>query len=660
MTIIPKLTVISTVGAALAFALFISACGAATTPPKATSGGTVKYAEAVGATPDYIFPMLSSTYYTIANYSQFVQLQYDSVFWFGENGEPVWNPSLSVAHKPVFSDNNTIVTITLKHWIWSDGAPITARDVIFWLNLVSAVTDPHAPTIGSSSAPGPGWGADVPGEFPENIVSYKQTGTYTLELNLNQSYNPTWFLYNQLSQLYPIPQQAWDRLTSAGPIGDYDTTAASRVALTGSASTPLPTYCTATIVCYVPTNPGTATTGALGVAQFLNAQSQDIGTYSSSPLWKVVDGPFRLSELTDTGYVKLVPNQEYSGHKATISAFEELPFTSDSAEYAALRSGALTIGYLPTEDIAQRSSLEKEEGLKYSPQIAYGINYAFYNFTNPSVGPIFKQLYFRQAFQSLVNQKQYLKELGGGVGTITTGPVPVYPKTDSLQSKLAKAGQVYPYNPTEAVSLLKRNGWKVVPGGSSYCSKPGTAVGDCGAGIRLHEKASFNLLYASGTTQLTGEVEAMQSTMKSAAGIDLTLSQASESEVLVDTYQGCTPSNPCKGWQLTYISSQYAYVYGPNYLPTGGELFGCGAAANPGDYCSPTDQVNIEAEHTAGTHPGLLKALDTFQNYLIRMLPVVWMPAAPYQLTMYKSDLKGLLPQDVFLEIYAEDYSFSG
>jgi len=33
------------------------------------------------------------------------------------------------------------------------------------------------------------------------------------------------------------------------------------------------------------------------------------------------------------------------------------------------------------------------------------------------------------------------------------------------------------------------------------------------------------------------------------------------------------------------------------------------------------------------------------------------MPDTPYQLTMYKSNLKGLLPQGVFDEIYPQLYS---
>jgi len=38
---------------------------------------------------------------------------------------------------------------------------------------------------------------------------------------------------------------------------------------------------------------------------------------------------------------------------------------------------------------------------------------------------------------------------------------------------------------------------------------------------------------------------------------------------------------------------------------------------------------------------------------------VAFMPGQPTQLTMYKSNLKGLVPQDVYDKIYPQDYSFS-
>lgn len=459
-------------GVVAALAVLLTGCSSAATPTHST-GSVVTWAEGPGSTPNYIFPMESGPVFSTTNSVQFSQLMYLPLYWFGKNGQPLLNEALSIANPPKFSNGNRTVTITLKHWRWSNGQPITARDVTFWLNLMSAVTDPNIPVIGSTTAPGPGWGAQVPGGFPQNIVSYTQTGTYSLVLQLNSSYNPTWYLYNELSQAYPLPQAAWDRLSANTPDGTYDQSAAARVALPGT-----------TPPSYVPRQPGTATSGALAVAQFLNVQSQTLATYTTNSLWKVVDGPFRLSQYTPSGFVKFVPNQQYSGNpKPKIAAFEELPFTSDLAEYNAVVSGGVTIGYIPPEDLGRLSQLAAS-GYKFSPWYDFGVSFMRYNFTNPTSGPIFKQLYFRQAFQSLVDQAEYIKQFLGGYGSQTVGPVPSYPASDPDLSALVTKGPVYPYSPSHAVALLSAHGWSVKPGGVTSCVRPGSASNECGAGIK--------------------------------------------------------------------------------------------------------------------------------------------------------------------------------
>jgi peptide/nickel transport system substrate-binding protein len=99
------------------------------------------------------------------------------------------------------------------------------------------------------------------------------------------------------------------------------------------------------------------------------------------------------------------------------------------------------------------------------------------------------------------------------------------------------------------------------------------------------------------------------------------------------------------------------WVYSPVYFPTGEELFETGASSNPGYYSSAETNKLIAATNTDATVSGEIKALDTYENYVARQLPVVWMPTIPYQLTMYKKSLKGLLPQGVFDELYPEDYT---
>lgn len=639
-------------GVAAVAALFLtigSGAASASTSRASSGGGTVTFAEAPSSPPNYIFPMTPGAYFSYANVPDLTEIMDPPLYVFGQRGQPVLNKSLSEALPPIFSDDNKVVTITLKHWRWSNGTPLTARDVIFWMNLLSAVTDPNAPAVRSSSSPGPGWGGAVPGAFPQNVVSYRQTGTHSVTFQLNASYNPTWFAYNELSQISPLPQASWDKLSSSGAVGDYDAGAEARSPVPGTS----PSW-------WVPTDPGTVSSGALGVAQFLNSQSQELSTYDSNPLWKVVDGPFELSQFTSSGFVKMVPNPEYSGSpKPKIAAFEELPFTSDSAEFDALRSGQLTIGYIPVTDLTQKAVLEKDEGYSYNPWYAFGFTYFAYNFTSPEVGAVFKQLYFRQALQSLVNQQQYIKSFMDGIGTVTNGSVPTFPAHNPFESPLEATGQVYPYDPARAVALLRANGWTVNPGSVSYCSRPGTGSGECGAGISADQKAKFSLVYASGSTVVSDEMEALQSAAKQGAGIDLGLSQSPSADVQGRVFNNCTPSTPCDGWELANWGGP-GWTYLLDYLPTGEGLFATGAASNAGDFSTDQDDANIATTETAPTYSAEIAAIYKYEDYIARELPVIWLPQGPGQLTMYKTKLKGLVPQGIFNELYPQQYSFEG
>lgn len=634
-------------GVAAVAALLLMAAGSITTQAKSTKGGVVSFAELAGTPPTFILPLMSSENESNANLYQFSNFMYLPLYWFGGDGQPKFNPALSVGNLPVFSDSNTVATITLKHWVWSNGQPITARDVILWLNMLSAVTDPNAPVVGSSTNPGPGWFASVPGGFPTNVVSYNQTGTYTLQLKLNASYNPTWFLFNELSQIYPMPQASWDELSSAGPIGDYDASAETRTALPGTTPTT-----------YVPANPGTANSGALGVAAFLTDQSENVSAYATNPLWQVVDGPFVLSQFTTEGFAKFVPNKAYSGSpKPKLSAFELLPFTSNAAEFNAVRAGTVTIGYIPPEDFKEAKSVEKDEGYALNPWYLFGFAYAGYNFTSPTVGPMLKQLYMRQALQSLLNQQEFINVYNDGYGSINNGPVPTYPAKNADESALEAGKAVYPYDPTKAVSLLKANGWKVEPGGSSYCAKPGTAAGECGAGVTLNEKANFGMIQATGSSTDNDMMDAWQSTLESKAGIGLTIKYEPFATIIGTTFAGCSYTAPCSDWDISYWD--YGWSYDPDYFPTGEEIWETGAGSNSGDYSNPTNDANILATNTASSSAAEKAALVKYQNFLAKNLPCLFLPNTPLQFTMYKTNLKGFLPQDVFDILYPQDYYLS-
>ena len=119
-------------------------------------------------------------------------LLYRPLYWFGQGTQPTLNKSLSLAYPPTFSGRT--VTIKLKHYMWSNGTPVTAQNVMFWLNMELAMPADYGLYTG----------------FPGNVSGMKAVSSTELTMTMDKAYSPTWFLYNELSQVTPMPA-AWDR-----------------------------------------------------------------------------------------------------------------------------------------------------------------------------------------------------------------------------------------------------------------------------------------------------------------------------------------------------------------------------------------------------------------------------------------------------------------
>jgi len=592
-------------------AVLLAACGAApsaSTTTKSNAGkvvtqGVATYAEAAGQNPNYIFPFTPSADFSVADTSLFEYLMYPPLYFFGQGDRVGVNYSLSLADSPVYSNHDTTVTITLKNYSWSNGAKLTARNVIFWMNLLKAEKN--------------NWAAYVPGDFPDNVVSYNALNSHTVVLKLNRSYNPTWFTYNELSQITPLPL-SWDR--------------------TSLASTP--TTSGAVL-------PDETTAGARAVYRFLNSQSEDLSTYDTNPLWKVVDGPWKLKSFTVEGKAVFVPNPGYSGpNKAHLKEFIELPFTSNQAEFNVLLSGALTYGYIPLSDVSQLSRV-RALGYSIKPWKEFGFNYMVENYSNPKFAPLFHQLYFRQAMQDLVDQKAWIKGFLKGNGSPTYSPVPQVP-ANSFADKASRTNP-YPFSVTRARALLTSHGFEM-KNGVMTCEHPGTASNTCGLGVKQGTTLSLNILYSSGVSYISEEMTQLQSSAKQ-AGIRLNLSTAPYDQVLSEA-SPCTPSEAACSWQIAYWG--IGWEYSPDNLPTGGELFGTGAGSNYGSWSDSRTNALIAATHDS---PNITPALDQYQNYLALKLPVIYAPMPDDQISAIAGNLRGVT-QNPYLNITPEDWYF--
>src|SRR6204780_884942 len=104
-----------------------------------------------------------------------------------------------------------------------------------------------------------------------------------------------------------------------------------------------------------PSNCDTTISDCAAVYAYLNGQAKDLTTYASSPIWGIVDGPWKLRRLNPERHMPFGPNKLYPGPiKPKLAAFQEVPFTTDAAEYDVLQSPSsstkLDVGYLHTED----------------------------------------------------------------------------------------------------------------------------------------------------------------------------------------------------------------------------------------------------------------------------------------------------------------------
>jgi peptide/nickel transport system substrate-binding protein len=576
-------------------AMVLAACGgAASDTPAALTTATL--AEQPNSNTFYVFPLTPPNIGSLYNITQFQNLLYPPLYWFGDNGRPVLNPSLSLADPPRLSDGGRVATITLKHWEWSDGQPVTSRDVEFWIQLLKAEKQ--------------NWSAYVPGDFPDNVASVSIVNDRTFRLRFTKAYGAEWLTYNELSQIIPIPAQIWDKTSPNGKVGNFAAT----------------------------------TAGARAVYRFLIHEANDYATYATNPLWKVVDGPFEIGAFSTTGRLELVANPHYSGPvRPEIHSFIEEPFTSDAAEVDQLLAGKLDEGYLPPEDLALEGRL-RAEGYRVVPTYSWSINFIPLNFHNPTVGPLFRQRYLRQAMQSLVDQPGIIASAYHGDAAPTYGPVPIEPANPFVTA--TERRNPLPYDPARAVSLLRQHGWTVRPDGVSTCDRPGDGSTECGPGVAAGARLAFTLVYLSGIPSLKANLVFLQ-TAFARAGIQLTLKGAPLAEVN-STETQCTPSQATCSWEM--VDGALAWTYLPDYYPTGGELFATGAGSNGGSYSNTSIDRLIRATHHAG-----VQALDAYENAVARAVPVLWQPVAA-TLTVVKADICGTEPNDPFFNPYPENW----
>jgi peptide/nickel transport system substrate-binding protein len=613
-------------------ALMLSAADGATTHSvkAASSGGVITWAEPPSATPNYIFPLGSAQYSTVNNIAQFQYLMYRPLYMFGGTDNSVSNEvnySVSLAGAPVFNSTDTSATVTVKPYKWSNGTTVTGQDVLFFVNMLEAVKT--------------NWYDYVPGLFPDNMKDVTASGQ-KVTFTFNRSYNPNWMLYNEFAQLTPMPL-SWDIKAAGGAPGS----GACSTGAFGAAATN--TACTA-------------------VWKYLTGQAAALTTYSTSPLWGVVDGPFTVAaklggSFSSSGAVTLVPNPTYSGpQKASVSKFEELPFTTDNAEYTALLGGKLTVGYLPQQDLTASTSNALKSGpnnprltanFNLSPWVLFGFNYAVLKFD--SNGAAWRR---RQDLQPA---------LPPSGDAAPRRPAPHHPEAvEGLWRADLRTGTGDPEEhrrgllrvrrtPIPTASPRRRTCLPITagqssPGAPTPAAKPGTGSNECGAGIPKGAKLAFPFAYVTGTQWQEQTVQIEKSAWSSVRHQRQRYAGDLRHASLVTT------PRPARARRPATRRSAGGAVAGSTprtTTPPVRRSFSTGAASNSGGYSNPTADALIKSTYTTTQN------LDAYQNYISAQLPNIWEPNADYSIAEVAKNLKGAIPQNVFANIFPEYWHFS-
>jgi peptide/nickel transport system substrate-binding protein len=569
-----------------------------TLPPTGTpvSGGVVTQGQLTGQTPTYIFPIVPGADTSTGTIS-FLSELYMPLYGGPSGAEPKVDYGLSAANPPQFTDGNRTVTIPIKPGLkWENGAPIQANDVVFWFDLLKAA-------IKESAA---NWGQYTPGLMPDNVASISTQGKYDVVMHLKQAYNPGFFLNNNLqdtNNVYPLPSTDWNVDSSSGQhLTDWS-------------------------------NPAVAKK----IYDYLNKQGASVAAFGTNPLWKDVSGPFKLKSFsaTNSSYV-LVPNPNYGGTpKSQASQVQVQSFTGFTSELNAVRGGTLdvAVGIDPSQ-LPQAASL-KSQGIDIFGGPGWGWFGGIINFKNTTnhFDAEMKQLYMRQAIDHLIDQPAIIKGVYKGAAVPAYGPTPSAPLSPYAPADATTPA--YPYNPSQAVSILKAHGWKVVPNGTTTCQKAGSASNECGAGIPAGSPISFVWANQPESVSTTGalESEVVSSQAKQSAGINIQL-QTKTFNFLVSDYNNANPAAAkyTNDWGINNYGGLFT-----DYYPTASGVWNENAGFNTGSYADPKANQLINDS----VHSGNADAVKTEADYFRSNPPVFFMPDGDYLLAVNSKKVGG-------------------
>jgi peptide/nickel transport system substrate-binding protein len=592
-----------TIGVALAAAavglITPTISGAASTP------NVITIAEGANATPNYILPFYPPANCTVTNTSQFQLMMYRPLYFFGLGDSAALQPSLSTGKLPVYSNGNKTVTINMKGWKFADGQTVDAESVLFFLNMYDAV-----PSGFCTYTSGLG--------IPDQVAGATASGN-TVVIHLKSPVSPLWFTDNELAVITPMAN-TWD-MTSATKTSDC---ASGKY---GAAST---------------------IAACKAVQAYLNKQAANTSTFTGK-LWQSgVDGPYKLIKMDNLGNAEFQANPTYSGpQKSYVKYVKLVAFTSTTAEQNQLEAGNIDLGYVDPSVLTSPAPSPGAVGANFAPlaskfnlvsTIPFSNNYMNLNFGKNPGAVFLNQLYVRQALESSIDQAAIIKSADKNYAVPSFSAVP--PNTPS--SEIGKVTQPYPYDMAAAAADFSKNGW-TLQSGQLVCTSPGTASGQCGAGITQGQKLTLSVEYYSGVPSLATEMNAVIANWTS-LGIGITQTTGTFN----DTAGSC-PSAYNASTTFDICNWGGGWLYAPDYYPSGEPLYLTGAGSNSGQYSNPTMDSLIKATLSTNVK------LTAFAQFTADNLPVLWDPINASTSEVAKSLKSSIGFKDV-LETFTPEY----
>lgn len=387
------------VGAALVFSAPATTALASTSTPQ--KGGTLVLALPPQTNITWYFPISNSANASEYN-SQLQDQMYPLLIYINDQYKIDYKDSF--ANNITYNKAGTVFNITLKHnWKWSDGQPVTSKDVVWDYQLIQATDSPNAP------APFPNYNAGS-GGVPTNVKSVQATGKYSVRITLKKPVNQEWFIYNGIGQLIPLPEHAWNKY---------------------------------------PTN--------------MTEELKYLGKNATNPnFFKVVDGPFKLQSAVSNQSWTLVPNPTFGGHKSTLDKVVFKYEGSSDSEFADLKTGNVNLGYLP---MAQYGSKSQLTSMGDKINVGYNFGYYFIELNLLKGSPLysaFNDVKVRKALEEGIDQNTINNSIYHGFAPPQYGPIPKTPHTIFFDPTLNKP--LFPFNIANAKKLLESDGWTMKNG----------------------------------------------------------------------------------------------------------------------------------------------------------------------------------------------------